>query len=156
MSSSFRFGRHGLALVAAVGLLSGCATITGGTTDNVRIETDPGEASARVGTSQCETPCTMTIPRDATDIQIEKDGYEPLELQMEKSFRAVPTILGNILWLVPGLAVDFLAGGAYDPQPVNVQLESAADGDAPVLRLELEPRNRDGKRDQSDEDGGEP
>lgn len=143
-------------VVVALGLLSGCATITGGTTDDLRIETEPDEASARVGTSQCETPCVMTVPRDATDIHIEKDGYEPLDLEMEKSFRAVPTILGNILWLVPGLAVDFLAGGAYDPQPVNVQLESAGDGDPPVLRFELEPRDRVGEREQPGKDDGEP
>lgn len=152
MRSRFHRRCHTTVVVAAIGLLSGCATVTGGTSDNLRIETEPEEASARVGTSQCETPCTMTVPRDASDIHIEKDGYEPLDLEMQKSFRAVPTILGNILWIVPGLAVDFLAGGAYDPRPVNVQLESADDGEPPVLRLELEPANRDAKDERTGED----
>lgn len=128
------------ALVLAVGgflVLSGCATITGGTRTNVSIDTDPEEATATIGTVQCETPCTMSVARDASRIQVEKDGYETLNLELDKSFRAVPTILGNIIWLIPGLAVDFIAGGAWDVRPVDVTLDQ--EGDTDVLRIELAP-----------------
>ena len=128
-SDSFEFSK-GTVLVLATGavlLLTGCATITGGTRTNMSIETTPEDAVATVGTIQCETPCQMSVARDASRIRIEKEGYETLNLTLDRSFRTVPTILGNILWLVPGLAVDFIAGGAYDVDPVEVELQPDED-----------------------------
>lgn len=126
---------------AACGIffLTGCATVTGGTRTNVSIESEPEGATATIGTVQCETPCTMSVARDASDIRIDREGYEPLNLELDKSFRAVPTILGNIIWLIPGLAVDFIAGGAWDVRPVNVELRQADDGN--VLEVELLPKS---------------
>lgn len=126
---------------AACGIffLTGCATITGGTRTNLSVDTDPEGATATVGTVQCETPCMMSVARDASDIRLERDGYEPLSLELDKSFRAVPTILGNIIWLIPGLAVDFIAGGAWDVRPVSVEFREADDGSA--LQVELVPKS---------------
>lgn len=130
-----------LLAAAAFLVLSGCATITGGTRTNMSIETDPEDATATVGTVQCETPCTMSVARDASRIMIEKDGYETLNLELDKEFRAVPTILGNILWLPVGLAVDFIVGGAWDVRPVDLRLDREDGQD--VLRVELAPRAGD-------------
>ena len=60
------------------------------------------------------TPQTVELRRaEDHTVTIEKDGYETERITLKREFNAVATILGNILWLVPGVIVDVLVGGAW-------------------------------------------
>ena len=110
-----------LALLAAVMLLQGCGTIVHGGDQDLAITTIPSGAIARVGAQECVTPCTMRISRASDRVNIRKGKFER-EYYFDKSYNLGATVCGNILWLVPGLIVDFIVGGAYTIKPVNVRL----------------------------------
>lgn len=110
-----------LTLLAAAVLLQGCGTIVHGGDQDLAITTVPSGATALVGTQECITPCTMRISRASDRINFRK-GKLKREYYFDKSFNLGATVCGNILWLVPGLIVDFIVGGAYTIKPVNVRL----------------------------------
>jgi hypothetical protein len=112
-----------LALVA----ISGCATITRGTSEDLVVRSTPDGAQVRIsgasGASQtcAATPCTFALPRrsDVT-VLISKDGF--------KSVRA--NVKGKLAGFVPlglvGAAVDVASGAALklQPNPLVITLEA--------------------------------
>jgi hypothetical protein len=109
-----------IACMAAVFLLQACATIVHTSDQNVQINTVPPGISARIGTQDCVTPCTLNVPRASDRVYLRK-GKTEKEYYLDKGYNLGATICGNILWLVPGLIVDFIAGGAYTIKPINVR-----------------------------------
>ncbi|SLM49426.1 putative PEGA domain protein [Nitrospira japonica] len=113
----------GLALCT---LLAGCGSIIHGSRQTVSFDSTPAGAIVKLqnGTS-FTTPHSEELRRaEEHTVTIEKDGYEPARIAIKRDFNGVATILGNILWLIPGVIVDVLVGGAWtlDPEHVNVQL----------------------------------
>ena len=72
------------AAVAAGLLLSGCATITRGTSNQVQIISDPSGADVRTSINQsCRTPCTLTVSRkDEFFVTVSKEGYSDETVQV--------------------------------------------------------------------------
>ncbi len=105
-------------------VVTGCGTVVHGSRQNVRVNSIPAGATATIdGVEQIQTPGTVSLSRTKDHvIAVEKKGCKKSQTQVEREFNAVPTILGNILWLIPGLIVDFLAGGAWTLQPENVDV----------------------------------
>ncbi|MGB9711272.1 MAG: PEGA domain-containing protein [Thermodesulfovibrio sp.] len=110
-------GLIGLTLIA-----SGCGTFVHGTKQELSISTEPPGATAIIETQSCVTPCTMTVSRKAEKITIKKDGFEQT-YELSKHFNAGATIFGNILWLLPGIIIDAISGGAMTIDPVNIKLD---------------------------------
>jgi hypothetical protein len=119
-----------LTAAAALSLLSGCATITRGTTDTLVVNSDPAGAKVQLSTGlQGETPATFKLPRNRPlMVTISKLGYEPQTVQI------VPQIgggggagmAGNLVFGgVIGAGVDVASGAMYDlkPNPLFVTLE---------------------------------
>jgi hypothetical protein len=112
--------------ILACSWLIGCGSIIHGSKQQISFDTKPQGAIVKLGNGvRLTTPQTVELRRadDHTDM-IEKEGYEPERITIKRSFNAVATILGNILWLVPGVIVDVLVGGAWtlDPEHISVEL----------------------------------
>lgn len=110
-------------LVSLSLLASGCGTIVHGSKQQLSISTEPPGATATIETQSCVTPCTMTVSRKAEKVKIKKDGFEK-EYELSKHFNFGATILGNILWLLPGVIIDAISGGAVTIDPVNIKLDT--------------------------------
>ena len=115
-----------LSLAAA----AGCATITSGTTQDIRVDSEPSGAEcalsregAPIGT--VTTPAPLTIKRQAATIHVvcRKEGYEPGRAVMNSRYETASAgnfILGGII----GVMIDNSSGAntRYEPY-VLVRLE---------------------------------
>ncbi|MDB5595410.1 MAG: translation initiation factor 2 [Hyphomicrobiales bacterium] len=124
-------------MIAALGLaVSGCATITRGTTDQVAINSEPAGALATTSTGlTCpSTPCTFEVPRKSEFVvSFSKPGYSPQQVPVGTKVAGAGAagMAGNILiGGVIGMGVDASTGATLEhfPNPVFVTLE-------PVRRL---------------------
>ncbi len=119
-------------LIAAV-CLAGCATITRGSGEALVIESKPPGAAVRLSSGEtCTTPCTLKKRRkDSFVVHIEKEGYEPVEVQVTNQVAGAGAagMAGNVLLggLV-GAAVDAGTGATLElvPNPIKVELEPIA------------------------------
>lgn len=119
-----------LVLLVSLIIMSGCATITRGTSDTLVIETEPSNASASLSNGlQCKTPCALRMSRkDNVIIKIEKDGFIPIDVVVAPQISGAGSagMAGNLLFggLI-GAAVDAGSGAMLNlvPNPVKVTLE---------------------------------
>lgn len=91
-------------------LLSGCATIFSGSSDQVEFKSMPEGARVEVnGVSVGRTPMTANIKRNITapTVQLKLNGYETQQILMQNSFNAV-SLLNIFFW--PGFIVDAVTG----------------------------------------------
>ncbi len=117
-----------VATVLSVGL-SGCATITRGTTDQVQLQSEPAEARATTSLGQsCQTPCTITVSRkDEFSVNFTKDGYQPQQVDVKTQVAGAGAagMAGNILFGgIIGAGADVATGATLEhvPNPVRVDL----------------------------------
>ena len=113
--------------------LSGCATITRGTTDQIQIKSNPSEAHALTSLGQsCQTPCTLTVNRkDEFSVTISKEGYEPqvVDVRTQVAGTGAAGLAGNIVFGgVIGIGTDVITGATLDhvPNPVQADLVPVA------------------------------
>lgn len=119
-----------LVLLVSLIIMSGCATITRGTSDTLVIETEPSNANASLSNGlQCKTPCALRMSRkDNVIIKIEKDGFIPIDVVVAPQISGAGSagMAGNLLFggLI-GAAVDAGSGAMLNlvPNPVRVTLE---------------------------------
>jgi hypothetical protein len=111
--------------------LSGCATLTRGTTEPYTVTTDPPGALVTFSTGDtCLTPCTIAMKRKSDfHFTISKPGYLPSEIEVESqtckegntAMAGNLILVGSLLWA----GVD-TATGAYrelSPNPCEITLE---------------------------------
>lgn len=117
-----------LSLAGIVGL-SGCATITRGSTETLVINSDPTGADVLLSSGlRGQTPISFDLPRKTTVvIDITKDGYEPARMVVNPAMGSDGTValFGNVIFGgVIGVGVDAGTGAIYDlkPNPVFVKL----------------------------------
>jgi hypothetical protein len=120
-----------LAALAAISLLSACATITRGTEDSLLVESSP--AGAQVHTSNgfaCDaTPCSLKMSRKSMlTVNITKAGYQPAAVSVISTVKGAggAAMAGNLLiGGIPGAVVDVATGAtlSLDPNPVSVTLK---------------------------------
>lgn len=132
----------GLALAAV--LLSGCASVTRGTTENISISTTPSGAVADVSgldkPTTCVTPCVVQANRNADIVvSVSKEGFEPQIIPLTKEIPGTGAagFAGNLLLGgVVGMGVDAATGAAQDhkPNPVIVTLQPSAPPPPPPRR----------------------
>lgn len=95
-------------------LISGCASIIHGTTQDIPIVTTPDGAIAKTGDGvECKTPCKLTLKRKQDHvIQIKKDGFEDYTVtchHVVSGAVASDLITGGLI----GWGVDALSGGQH-------------------------------------------
>ena len=122
-------------LIAALMTASGCMTMTRGTTEEVRIASNPVGASIVVTKDgvtfdECSaTPCTVTLKRKSPPflVMFAKDGCQSQTLTLERDHATGKGLAGNLLGAggVVGLGVDAASGAAYSikPNPLVANLD---------------------------------
>ncbi|TXK59802.1 PEGA domain-containing protein [Alkalisalibacterium limincola] len=117
-----------IAAIAVVGL-TGCATVTRGTTETFVVTTEPAGALVRLSTGEtCVTPCAIEKRRKhGFEVEIEREGYEPVVTSIlpQISGAGATGMAGNVLiGGVVGLVVDASTGASKDlrPNPLAVTL----------------------------------
>jgi len=113
-------------LIPFVLVTTGCSTILHGSSQSVTIESTPTNAKVRFSNGiKGTTPFTTTLStKREYIIEVKKEGYESAQAQITKNLRG-STIIGNIFFLLIGLAVDISTGAAFELSPdyINVELE---------------------------------
>ena len=106
---------------------SGCATIVHGNRQTVTVNSEPDGATVNIDGLKGKTPFSASLARNNDYVvSIKKEGYKEEQVQITKSFSGL-SIIGNILWLLVGVLIDFASGSAYNlsPTKVDVELEKA-------------------------------
>ncbi len=132
-----------LALILCLSIfVSSCSSIFNGSTDSVRVISDPDQAEIIVdGVKYGPTPGVVSLQRgDSHVIEIIKDGYEPISIRTSNSITGWfwgNFICGGLL----GFVIDLATGNAFDVEPdyINVQLRSDQ-----ALNQVIEQNNIDG------------
>jgi hypothetical protein len=117
-------------------LLSSCATIITGGSEDIRVNTQPGEAKVQVynddGSLKGEfiSPCKFTLKKGDGYFQgasyrmvITKEGFEKREVIIDSHLNGGWYILGNFVFggLIGWLIVDPLSGGMWTLRPQNIR-----------------------------------
>lgn len=115
------------------GMLSGCATIVKGTTQNVPVASDPDKADVIAdGQQMGQTPIDLKLQRKRDHlITISKTGFQSKSIAVTKSVGGA--VWGNIIagGLI-GWGVDATSGAQYNlsPESISVKLEPLKEGEA--------------------------
>jgi hypothetical protein len=119
-------------------LLQGCGTLVHGMRQDLSISTippgvtatvqetgpnftrlsKPSDSATALQDQTCITPCTLNVWRKAEYITLQKDAHRE-ELELERRFNVGASFVGNLYWLLPGIAIDAWTGGAYHIEPVK-------------------------------------
>ncbi len=112
--------------LAALSIVSGCASITRGSTNEVRFTSNPVGASIETSTGQsCTTPCTMIFPRRGDFTATFSNGDETRTIEVVSDIAAAgvgAAVGGNLLFGGPiGAGIDVATGAGLDhfPDPVH-------------------------------------
>jgi hypothetical protein len=126
----------GAALAGLAFLLSGCATVINGTSQEFALDSDPQGAQVTLTNGySCVTPCQVELKRK-NDLRADftKEGYEPAYVLVQS--RLGGAMAGNILLGgVIGGVVD-ASNGATNylyPEPLAVRLARLGSGEEAVL-----------------------
>ena len=118
-----------VAVILATLVVSGCASITRGTTEVFVIESTPSNARATLSTGlSCTTPCSIKVPRRGDFIvTVELDGYEPATANVVSKVDGDGTagLAGNVLFGgIIGAGIDAGSGAmqSHTPNPLQVTL----------------------------------
>ena len=122
---------RGASLLLAAASLSGCATITRGTTTTFTVESTPPAAEVKTSTGFIcpSTPCTFKMPRkDGFAVTVSKAGYKPstTNVTTKMSGGGAAGLAGNVLaGGIIGIGIDATSGALNDlsPNPLKVMLE---------------------------------
>ena len=111
--------------------LSGCATLTRGTTEPYTVISDPPGAEVTFSSGEsCITPCTVDMKRKtAFNVTVKKSGYQPVDFAVESQTceEGMVATAGNLI-LVGSLVwfgVDQATGATREltPNPCQITLE---------------------------------
>jgi hypothetical protein len=96
-------------------VVSGCATVTRGTTETIAIQSEPDGAKVELSSGQtCITPCSFELKRKNDYLVfLRKDGFQPVEMQIESRIAGagVAGMAGNVLaGGIIGLGIDAATG----------------------------------------------
>lgn len=115
-------------------MLTGCATMLKGTTDQITVISDPPGAQVTSNSSPVGvTPVSFTVPsKEDLNLQVSKPGYQSASMQNEANFRWGYEIWAFLAYIIPGI-VDCADGAAWghDNLVMTTHLEPVAAAAAP-------------------------
>jgi len=117
----------GMVMVAGM-LLSGCASVYHGTTQDVSVTTYPVGLTASMDGKQCVTPCTLVeVKRKTSGITLTTPEGQPYFFDVDKDFNVGAAVLGNWWnYVAPGVVIDMANGSAWTIKPINIRLDQQA------------------------------
>lgn len=113
-----------LVTITAAFLFSGCATIFKGSSADIRVNSSPSGATVYINNiDRGQTPQTLSLKRNQNHlITFKMDGYEDVNIEVNKKFDILTTVVGNIFsWQLLGIIVDVATGSAYTLEPADLQ-----------------------------------
>lgn len=131
--NKFRLGAIWLTALPLLSLVSGCATLTRGSTEAYQVTSEPPGALVTLSSGEsCLTPCVIDKKRgEPFLVTIEKTGYEPYHLQVNSngceggSLAMIGNLLliGSVIWA----SIDSLSGATQElsPNPCRAKLTPA-------------------------------
>lgn len=139
------------ALVACC--LTGCGTVTRGTTESVSITSEPADATIRtsLGHSCPQSPCTVEVSRKTKFTAFaEKEGFKPGSIYVDTRVAGAGAagVAGNvIIGGVVGIGVDVATGAALDhyPNPAHIRLAPVASPEDSTTAVVPEKNPKPGK-----------
>jgi len=110
-----------MVLFSFIFLLSGCATLFKGTSEEVRFGSEPQKAEVWVnGAKMGETPISLKLESKKTyQIEFRKEGYKPVQRNITNRVGAGWIILDVLAGLIP-IIVDAATGAWYSLDQKNV------------------------------------
>ena len=132
-------------------MLSGCASMFSGKTQNTALETDPEGAACSVKKngfvvdSVSKTPSGIGIQKSKEDLRItcKKEGFSDSETLMESSVDPV-TFVNLLFW--PGFIIDASTGAMFEyPERIKLDLntgESTTDVDEAKKKAAANPKKK--------------
>ncbi len=118
-----------VALILMTLVMSGCASVTRGTSEVFVIESTPPNARATLSTGiSCTTPCSIKVPRRGDfDVTFELDGYQTVHASVTSNIDGNGTagLAGNVLFGgIIGAGIDAGTGAmqSHEPNPLQVLL----------------------------------
>jgi hypothetical protein len=110
---------RGLAQLILLWSVGGCALIVNGTTDSVRIESQPSGATIYVdGVATARTPAKFYISRGRVQsITLRKEGFEPANVHFDRHLDAGFIFFDLLLTLGIGIPIDLATGAMVTIYP---------------------------------------
>ena len=110
-------------------LISGCGTLSNGSTQVIQVTSAPGEAtiSGNPDIGMFTTPASLELERKSSyTLTVTKEGYEPATARIAKKMKT-GTLLLDILLFPIGVIIDGVTGAWYELSPgqVTVVLEQS-------------------------------
>jgi hypothetical protein len=133
-------------LAVALSASARCATVAHGTTQPIRVESDPPGAAVSLNCVQGSipnlgtTPVTIDVQRKSKScaVGISKEGYLPTNVPLQRTFSGV--YVGNLLvGGVVGLVADAADGAMYKQGPSVVRVSLVELSRPPVVELSRQP-----------------
>ncbi len=136
-----------MSLLASMLALTGCASITRGTSETVEIQVDPADSTVTtsLGFSCAAMPCKFKVDRKSEfTVTATKEGYQPqtVDVTTKLSGNGAAGFAGNVLvGGVVGMGVDAATGATLDhlPNPVIINLVPIGAMGAPALPETITP-----------------
>jgi len=151
--------RIGLRLVLLLCVTaSGCATVTSGTTDTIRIESVPPDATVTLAGQSYRTPVTLTLSRTRSyDVIVQKDGFLEARRVISRVGNSISTanlLVGGVV----GIMTDQSSGAAFRlyPTELNVDLVSTTTSERVYKRNEQGTTANHGSQPTPKEGAAEP
>jgi hypothetical protein len=116
--------------------MSGCTLVAQGTTQEVKVTSEPSGAQASVAGQTKTTPAVFQLPKEDHTLVVRREGYQEKKVLLER--HVSPWFIGSILTGVIGSVVDIAAGSwkEFDQTELKVVLE-ALPGTAEELAVAL-------------------
>jgi hypothetical protein len=116
-------------LPALAVILGGCATLIHGSSQSVRVESEPSDARVEVdGRPVGNTPTTVQLKRNQDHrVRIYHADREPHTVTLRQG-RSIWTAVNLLNFVVPGVLVDLSTGAFYtlDPDPISATFDEPA------------------------------
>jgi hypothetical protein len=143
MRNIYRHGAYLCLLATSMSILSGCATILNGGSEDIPISSVPSEATVKILDKNNQvfwsgvTPATVSMKRGAGffqgasyQIEISKKGFATQTVTISSDLNGGWYILGNLIFggVIGWLIVDPLSGAMWtlSPDRVNANLQEQA------------------------------
>jgi len=134
MRKEFTFGALALSL-----MVTSCATIFSGTTQNVRISSNPPSATIFIDEVEAgQTPLVLKLKRNRVHfVKMKLDGYPTYQTRLTQKFNA--WCFGNVfIGGVIGMVVDISTGAMYNLSPgvINVSMDNGSTDELPLKTVQ--------------------